>query len=314
MCSPLSGAHHPQACSSTNTRTVFFLHFFAIYSGNLEPIPLNQMRTYSFDMDKAFKKKWGIMAKAVTITLLLLVPRTLIDTMGFDTIPINPVVGAFITGAIFTIAIIFTGTFSDFEKSEKTGGDLAASLKAIYNDSRVLLFADEAPARILRSHVRDLLRVINTCFKENSFNLPDINREMNKINADIRTLSYLNVAPPLIAKLRNELGAIEKMTNCIEVIIRTDFIPAAYALAKIATGSVILLLIFVKIDPYFEGTIIFALISSILIGLLLISDMKNPFEIGTHTYADVDLETLTYLETYFDEQDADMKKMQPGTA
>jgi hypothetical protein len=32
--------------------------------------------------------------------------------------------------------------------------------------------------------------------------------------------------------------------------------------------------------------------------------MDNPFEIGEHTFADVDLETLDYLEKYFDEQDA----------
>ena len=264
-------------------------------------------------MDMEFKKKWGIMFKAVIIMLILLVPRTLIDIFGLDTVPINPVVGAFITGAIFTIAIIFTGTFSDFKESEKIGGDLAASLKALYNDSCVLPLTDEAPARVMRSHVRDLLRTINTCFKEDTFNLPDINREMNKINNDIRTLAYLNVAPPLIAKLRNELGAIDRMTNRIEVIIRTDFIPAAYALAEIATGSVIFLLLFVKIDPYLEGTIIFAVISSMLIGLLLlIRDMDNPFEIGSHSYADVDLETLVYLGTYFDEQDAVMEKLQSG--
>jgi hypothetical protein len=261
-------------------------------------------------MDMEFKKKWGIMVKAVVIMLILLIPRTIIDILGFDTIPVNPVVGAFITGAIFTIAIIFTGTFTDFKESEKTGGDLAASLKALYNDSRVLPLTDEAPARVFRSHVRDLLRTFNTCFKENNFNLPDINREMNKINNDIRILAYANVAPPLIAKLRNELGAIDKITNRVDVIIRTDFIPAAYALAEIATGSVILLLLFVKIDPFIEGMVIFAVISSMLIGLLLlIRDMDNPFEIGSHTYADVDLETLTYLEMYFDEQDAGMEKI-----
>jgi hypothetical protein len=132
---------------------------------------------------------------------------------------------------------------------------------------------------------------------------------MNKINNDIRVLAYLNVAPPLIAKLRNELGILDKMTNRIEVIIRTDFIPAAYALAEIATASVILLLLFIKIDPYLEGAIIFAVVSSMLIGLvLLIRDMDNPFEIGVSTYADVDLETLNYLDTYFDEQDAEMEK------
>lgn len=255
-------------------------------------------------MDLETKKKWGIMIRAVIITLILLIPRSIIDILGYDTVPINPVVGAYITGAIFTIAIIFTGTFTDFKESEKSGGDLAAALKALYNDSRVLPLTDTAPARDLRAHVRDLNRAMNRCFRENNWNLPDINREMDKINNDIRVLAYANVAPPLIAKLRNELGILDKMTNRIEVIIRTDFIPAAYALAEIATGSVILVLLFVNIDPFWEATIVFAVISSMLTGLLLlIHDMDNPFEIGPHTYADVDLETLNYLETYFDEQD-----------
>ena len=253
------------------------------------------------------------MSKAFIFTLILLVPRTLFDFYGLDVVPINTVVGAFISGAIFTIAIIFTGTFTDFKESEKVGGELAASLKALYNDSRVLPLTDETPARTFRIHVRDLHRTMQTCFSENTWNLPDINREMDKINNDIRILSYLNVAPPLIAKMRNELGIIDKMTNRIEVIIRTDFIPAAYALAEVATGSVILLLLFIKMDPYLEGVIIFAVVCSMLIGLLLlIRDMDNPFEIGSHTYADVDLETLNYLTTYFDEQDAVMEKAGTG--
>jgi len=256
-------------------------------------------------MDLESKKKWGIMMRAFLIMLLLLIPRTIIDVLGYDTVPINPVVGAFITGAIFTLAIIFTGTFTDFKESEKAGGDLAASLKALYNDSRVLPITDQEPVRIFRAHVRDLHRAMNRCFKENTWNLEDINREMDKVNEDIRVLAFANVAPPLIAKLRNELGAIDKMTNRIEVIIRTDFIPAAYALAEVATASVIFLLLFVKIDPLPEATVVFAVISSMLIGLLLlIRDMDNPFEIGDHTFADVDLETLNYLEKYFDEQDA----------
>jgi hypothetical protein len=262
-----------------------------------------------------YQKKWGIMSKAMVITLILLVPRTVIDFYGFDVVPINTVVGAFISGAIFTIAIIFTGTFTDFKESEKVGGDLAASLKALYNDSRVLPLTDEEPAQVFRAHVRNLHRAMQTCFSQNTWNLPEINREMDKINNDIRILSYLNVAPPLIAKMRNELGVLDKMTNRIEVIIRTDFIPAAYALAEVATGSVILLLLFIKMDPYLEGLIIFAVVCSMLIGLLLlIRDMDNPFEIGSNTYADVDLETLNYLTTYFDEQDAVMEKAKTGSS
>lgn len=251
------------------------------------------------------RKKWGLIIKALFSMLLLLIPRTVIDLLGYDTVPINPVVGAFISGAVFTIAIIFSGTFTDFKESEKVGGDLAAALKALYNDSRVLPLTDEAPARLFRAHVHDLHRTMTRCFAENSWNYPDIDRDMDKVNNDIRALAYANVAPPLIAKLRNELGTINRMTNRIEVIIRTDFIPAAYALAEIATFSVIILMLFVKIDPFWEATLIFAVTCTMLIGLvLLIHDMDNPFEIGAHTYADVDLETLNYLGTYFNEQEA----------
>ena len=75
-------------------------------------------------MDPAFRKKWGIMFKAIIMMIVLLAIRTMIDLAGFDTIPISTVVGAFITGAIFTIAIIFTGTFTDFKESEKVGESL----------------------------------------------------------------------------------------------------------------------------------------------------------------------------------------------
>jgi RsiW-degrading membrane proteinase PrsW (M82 family) len=111
-----------------------------------------------------FNKKWGIMTKASVIMFILIVPRVLIDYFGLDVVPVNTVVGAFISGAIFTIAIIFTGTFTDFKESEKFGGDLAGALKALYNDSFVLPLADEGPARVFRTHVRDLHRTINKMF------------------------------------------------------------------------------------------------------------------------------------------------------
>lgn len=260
-------------------------------------------------MDPEFRKKWGIMVKAVIMMLILLVVRVAIDLAGYDTVPISPVVGAFITGAIFTIAIIFTGTFTDFKESEKVGGDLAASLKALYNDSRVLPVQDETLTKTFRAHTRDLHRTIKTGLMGNNFSLEDVNKAMDVLNTDIRTLAYANVAPPLIAKLRNELGAIDKICNRVEVIIRTDFIPAAYALAEIATGGVILLLLFLKMDPLYEAMIVFAVICTMLIGLLLlIHDMDNPFEFGPEAFADVDLETLVWLDTYFDEQDAEMER------
>jgi O-antigen/teichoic acid export membrane protein len=97
--------------------------------------------------------------------------------------------------------------------------------------------------------------------------------------------------------MRVELTTIDRICNRIQTIAETTFIPTAYAIAEISIIAVIFILLFLKIDPYYEGLILFAVISTLIIGiLLLIKDMDNPFEVGDGTYADVDLSLLWNLE------------------
>jgi len=254
-------------------------------------------------------KKWGILLKALVIVLVLFGVRTVIFVSGYDTVPINPVVGAFITGAIFTIAVIFTGTFTDFKESEKIAGEMAGALKALYNDSFVIPLQDETPLVTMRSHIRALLNTINTSFMENNFNPRVINHAMDIVTDDIRVLGKLNVAPPTIAKLRAEMGALDRLVNRVDVISRTEFIPAAYAVAEIATAAVILVMLFIENDHYLEGSVVFVFLSLMLIALvLLIKDMDNPFEFQQGTSADVDINTLLDLGSYFEEREAKFEK------
>jgi sugar phosphate permease len=85
----------------------------------------------------------------------------------------------------------------------------------------------------------------------------------------------------------------------VKTIAETSFIPAAYAIAEISVVGVVLILFFVKLDPYYDGMIIFTIIVALLISiLLLIRDMDNPFEYGGKTFADVDLSPLLDIEKY----------------
>ena len=255
-------------------------------------------------------KKWGVLRKALAIVIVLFAVRTVIFILGYDTVPINPVVGAFITGLLFTIAVIFTGTFTDFKESEKIAGDMAAAVKALYNDSIVIPLEDETPLVTMRSHIRALLDTINASFLENNFNPPAINHAMDIITDDIRVLSKLNVAAPTIAKLRVEMGALDKLVNRVDVIIRTEFIPAAYAAAEVSIATIIVVMLFLDSGQrYLEGSVIFMFLSLILIALLmLIKDMDNPFQFQKGTSADVDINTLLNLGQYFEEREARLKK------
>jgi len=106
-------------------------------------------------------------------------------------------------------------------------------------------------------------------------------------------LAGTNVAPLLLARIRTELGNINRISNRINVIEETSFIPAAYAIAELAIVFVLAVVAFVEMNHYYEGVAFVGSISFLLIGLmLLIKDMDNPFE----GYAAIDISILKNLE------------------
>ncbi|OPY48038.1 MAG: hypothetical protein A4E42_00194 [Methanoregulaceae archaeon PtaU1.Bin222] len=112
-----------------------------------------------------------------------------------------------------------------------------------------------------------------------------------------------------VIKLKTEMTTIDRLSHRIKTIADTSFIPAAYAIAELAAVGVIILLLFIKLDPYYEGVIIFTVLCMLLTALLmLIKDMDNPFEVGKNSYADIDLFLLWDLEKKFNEKTGYVQK------
>lgn len=244
-------------------------------------------------------KKYGIVLKVLAVVSILLLIRGVIDYFNLDVTSTSPITSALVGGVIFTIAIIFTGTLADYKESEKIPGELSSSIKALYHDSKIIRINDEKIVVDMQLHIKELLHVIISNFKQNVWKLREINPAIDKINEDIANLAEKGIAPQFLVKFRTELTNIDKLSNRIEIIMETTFIPAAYAIAELAVGALLIMLLFVKIEPYYEGLALFGVTSSLLIGLmLLIKDMDNPFEYGKNTYADVDLSLLFKLEEY----------------
>ena len=239
-----------------------------------------------------------LLLKSALIVAALLALKIGVDYLNFDVIAAGPVVTAFVAGVIFTIAIIYTGTLSDYKEGERIPGELAASIKALYKDSRVVGGTSNNVSILqdIQSHIKELLNAVTSNFSRNVWKLREINAVMDKIDDDIYTLAQnSDVAPPFIVKLRNELANVDRISYRIDGIMETTFIPAAYIITQVAIGMVIIMLLFVEMDPYYVGVVLFGTVSFLLISLLLlIKDMDNPFA-GT---AHVDLGPLYKLEEY----------------
>lgn len=242
----------------------------------------------------AFKKKWGMFVSVFAIVGLLLIIRSLIVYYQYDVIVLNTqLIAAFIGAVIFTMVIIFTGTLPDFIESEKIPSELAASIKSLYMDAGVLPLEDPIIS-LMQSHLIVLLTTINTSLRqEQRLDMPAISEAVRSINADIHIIAKKNVAPPFCVKLRSELTTIDRICKRIYSIREMRFVPTAFALSEIAISAVILVLLFIDIEPFTGGLILFALTAILLVGILfLIRDMDDPFS----GYATVDLTLLWDLE------------------
>jgi hypothetical protein len=252
---------------------------------------------------KMFMAKYGLIVKAFGITIPLLIVRLIFDYLQFDILPVTNLISAFISGAIFTIAIIYSGTLVDYKESEKIPGEIATSLRTFYSDLALVRVTDPGLVQGMQKKTAALLRCINTNLRNNAWNLEEMDHAIDAINEDISKLVDLNVPPNFVIKLKTEMTTIDRVSHRIKTIAETSFIPAAYAISELAAVGVILLLFFVKLDPYYEGLVIFTVLCMLMTALLLlIKDMDNPFEVGKNSYADIDLFLLWDLEKKLDEK------------
>jgi hypothetical protein len=241
--------------------------------------------------------KWGLIIKAAGITGVLLIVRLVFDSLNYDVLSLTNLITAFISGAIFTIAIIFAGVLTDFKESEKIPGEIASSIRTMYSDLTLIHVPDKEITRRMQAKVCSMLATITTNFRNNTWDLQAMDRSIGSFVEDISRLVDMNVPPQYTVKLKNEIGTIDRLSHRIKTISETSFIPAAYAISELAAAGVIILLFFVKLDPLYEGIVLFTVLCMLMIALLLlIKDMDNPFETGPGNNADVDLFLLWDLE------------------
>ena len=64
-------------------------------------------------------RKWGLVLKVGAIVSTLLVVKGIVYIFDLEAISVTTLSSAFVGGVIFTLAIVFAGTLTDYKESEK---------------------------------------------------------------------------------------------------------------------------------------------------------------------------------------------------
>jgi hypothetical protein len=82
-----------------------------------------------------------------------------------------------------------------------------------------------------------------------------------------------------IVRLKQEQSAIRRMLIRIHSIRETSFVTGGYAIAEAITAFLVIGLIFVKIDPFYEALFFISAITFLQAYMIVfIKDLDNPFE------------------------------------
>ncbi len=249
-----------------------------------------------------FLRKYGIILRGLLVAIPIVLAKIWIDYSDIAFIQLNPIISSFLGGVFFTISILFAGAVADYKESEKIPGELAVSLKSLMNDLLLIPKDKKTDSLVkeLRNSIKDLLKTINSEFIKKTWKLKEIDSRLNTINSILSNLSFAGVQLSMITRMRSELTSIDRLSHRIDIVGETSFIPAAYGIAETAVGSTIFLLLFIKNEWAYGGTLIIGLVSLVLTSLVfLIKDMDNPFEYENNSYADVDISILNNLEKYW---------------
>ena len=248
---------------------------------------------------RKYVNKWMIVIKAAVVAAFFAGAKIGLHFLELEFIQINSLISSLISGVIFTLAILLSGVMTDFKESEKIPGELAASIKSLHKDLELLEFAAKKETSSALLHLNTLISVIINQFESNTWKQSQLGEIIEKIDDDIREMASKNMAPAYIIKMRNELNNIERISNRIDTIEETNFLPSAYVLSQTAVALVILTLLFAILDSYVIGMFIIFTVTFLVTGILmLIHDMDNPFETLGKGSADVDLSHIYKLDKY----------------
>jgi len=227
--------------------------------------------------------KWRLVVKTLPWTVLVLglayLRRFLFDIpplVDFDDI------GAVLTAAALIIGFMLAGLIGDYKESEKLPGELAATLET-FDDA--IVAGARASGRFDPRPFRERYRAATDTVVEwfmNRGTVASCYETLRGLNALIADLERAGLGAVFVTRCLTEQHNLRKLVTRIDVIRRTKFIPAGYALVQMFVITTMVLLIFSGFRTWQVQFLIIGTLSLIYLYLLrLIRDLDDPFEYAT---------------------------------
>jgi len=223
--------------------------------------------------------KWKLMLSTLpAVTAILAVKLFLELGMGFQGLIEFPDVGIILTAGVFLIGFLLAGTMADYKEAEKLPAELSCTLEAI--EEIFVLAATDRPALKL-AELRQELLGLTDAIKDWLLRLrstPEVYAAMTRLSEVLQQLERAG-AGPYASRAVPQLLMVRRSVSRIDVIVRTGFLPPAYALLEVLIVMIISLMMIARFKSVVAESLLVPFVSLVNIYMLrLIKDVDNPFD------------------------------------
>ncbi len=231
--------------------------------------------------------KWKLMVTTLPIPLGAVLIRYILEHFSktymnsyagvMDFSALSPV----LTGGVFLIGLMLSGTLQDYKESEKIPAELATCLETM--EETVSWVCGNRPAVNERSMKELVMEVtdemVNWLLRKRS---PEQGfAVIEKLNGLVKEFDKLNAGLPAV-RMMTEIHNLRRTMTRIGVISRTGFLASGYALLDFLVLSVLTLLVIAQYKAEFGSLGKYIIISfvSLIYSYLwrLVKDVDDPFE------------------------------------
>lgn len=229
------------------------------------------------------KRKWSLSMRIIPILSGIVVTKILFHQFGLEYISLSALFTSLIAATTFLLGFLISGVIADYKESEKIPGDMATSLEAIYDEVYILdkNRGNERTKEFLLFYNTFLYSLRDWFLKqERTKYILEKLHAMDDYFADFESI----IQPNFLTRIKNEQSLIRKMVIRVNNIRDISFIESAYAIAEFLVFFVIVGLLVLRMDPFYEGLFFATLVSFLVVYMvLLIKDLDDPFDYsGNH--------------------------------
>lgn len=183
-----------------------------------------------------------------------------------------------LSGVALIVGLMLAGVLTDFKESEKIPGEIATTLETIGDTVQMVVALDkEGGAVDLESRYHTLVATVEDWFMRRT-GVARCYSALEEFRAELKAMHQIAGVPYAVRAL-GETHNLRRLITRTDVIARTSFIPAGYALLDLLVTTTVVLLLISNYKSVIAEYFLITIFSLIYIYLVrLIRDVDDPFE------------------------------------